>query len=379
MDVNSLANKRQKGFVPILVIGLVTVVFWAFLFGLTFGFVRIYISQFTGALSNFFGGSGCATSSSPSDGGTGVLHENIITTSFGGCKNGGCADPFDNCRGSGGVSTGCGAPTEYYAALPLGSIPAKCRGNIDNCAKIQVTNPKNNKSLVLAVVDTGPWNTKDSAYVLGTARPQAETGVDTHGRKTNRAGLDISPKARAELVDDKLNWKFTSMPVGVGGGADCGVSTGEVSTATGCSEKIIKTVTAELGGGDNPKYGDHSGGGWCAAFASWAYKTNGLLNVTDAAPISLVQGHPKYLVTTEINGKGGTNKGTAADIKPGDIYTSTYRSINTGGSGYHSGIVVSVRGDGKIETIDGNVSKSVGRRVRSVSEIGWVARSINCR
>ena len=47
--------------------------------------------------------------------------------------------------------------------------------------------------VVLApVLDVGPWNEHDEAYVFGDARPAAECGVDTRGRTTNHAGIDLS-------------------------------------------------------------------------------------------------------------------------------------------------------------------------------------------
>lgn len=41
------------------------------------------------------------------------------------------------------------------------------------------------------VGDVGPWCQNDTYWVKGT-RPDAEDGIDSHGRKTNRAGIDIS-------------------------------------------------------------------------------------------------------------------------------------------------------------------------------------------
>lgn len=41
------------------------------------------------------------------------------------------------------------------------------------------------------VGDVGPWNTEDPYWQDGS-RPDAEDGVDTRGRRTNRAGIDLS-------------------------------------------------------------------------------------------------------------------------------------------------------------------------------------------
>lgn len=165
--------------------------------------------------------SGAACGGIP-DGGSEYLHENIKVTSFGGCgKNGRCADSDDNCEGSSGLSTGCEAQTKMYAALPLKSIPALCKDDLQKCARIQVSNPTNNKSLVLAVVDTGPWYVNDKDYVMGTARPKAESGKNAKGRTTNKAGLDVSPEARKILGSDYVNWKFTNLPLSDNSASGC--------------------------------------------------------------------------------------------------------------------------------------------------------------
>ncbi len=54
-----------------------------------------------------------------------------------------------------------------------------------------VTNPANGKSIKALVLDVGPWNIDDDAYVFGTARPQSETGMDKFKRHTNYAGIDL--------------------------------------------------------------------------------------------------------------------------------------------------------------------------------------------
>lgn len=51
------------------------------------------------------------------------------------------------------------------------------------------------------VADVGPWNTSDSYWETKGARPQAESGVDTRGRKTNKAGIDLTPLAMAQVLE----------------------------------------------------------------------------------------------------------------------------------------------------------------------------------
>src|SRR5882762_8379897 len=69
---------------------------------------------------------------------------------------------------------------------------------------VRITNPANGKSCIAQVLDVGPWNIKDDAYVfqlkthaddgltvnqtlyrdgMDPIRPQAETGTDLYGRR----------------------------------------------------------------------------------------------------------------------------------------------------------------------------------------------------
>lgn len=76
---------------------------------------------------------------------------------------------------------------------------------------VRVLNPANGKSIAALVLDVGPWNEHDNAYVFAGARPQAETGVDTFGRKTNGAGIDLGEAVwRALDLKDNGNvaWEF---------------------------------------------------------------------------------------------------------------------------------------------------------------------------
>jgi len=76
---------------------------------------------------------------------------------------------------------------------------------------VRVSNPRNGKSIRALVLDVGPWNEHDHAYVFGGARPAAESGVDTRGRKTNRAGIDLGEAVWTALGmtdNDAVEWEF---------------------------------------------------------------------------------------------------------------------------------------------------------------------------
>lgn len=94
--------------------------------------------------------------------------------------------------------------TDFYVALPdrfEGDRP-----------KVEVRNTVNGKITMATIEDVGPWNIDDPYWLLGT-RPQAESGTDETGRKTNGAGIDLSPAlAKAIGVDGmgSVDWCFVS-------------------------------------------------------------------------------------------------------------------------------------------------------------------------
>jgi hypothetical protein len=76
---------------------------------------------------------------------------------------------------------------------------------------VKVTNPANNKSCLAIVLDVGPWNISDDSYVFANNRPQAESGTDMSGRKTNGAGIDLGEKVWSllEMKDNsEVMWEF---------------------------------------------------------------------------------------------------------------------------------------------------------------------------
>jgi hypothetical protein len=68
----------------------------------------------------------------------------------------------------------------------------------------------NDITIPVQVLDVGPWNTKDP-YWMTDDRPQAETGVDKFGRKTNGAGIDLSNgvfKGLGLTDNSIIRWRF---------------------------------------------------------------------------------------------------------------------------------------------------------------------------
>ena len=78
---------------------------------------------------------------------------------------------------------------------------------------IRILNPLSNQATYAVVLDVGPWNTNDDAYVFAGQHPQAESGTDERGRQTNRAGIDLSERvwhALGMLDNGAVDWEFLS-------------------------------------------------------------------------------------------------------------------------------------------------------------------------
>lgn len=115
------------------------------------------------------------------------VHSNIVATYFGGMKSAYGGNIDDN-------SPGVALPFHFTGPRP----------------RVRVTGKKNGVSIDCDIVDVGPWNTKDPYWQTGT-RPEAESGVDKFGRKTNSAGIDLTlAAAKATGIDGKglVDWQF---------------------------------------------------------------------------------------------------------------------------------------------------------------------------
>lgn len=91
--------------------------------------------------------------------------------------------------------------------VPFVALPARLALKL----WVTVRNPRNGISVRALVLDVGPWNEHDLAYVFGEARPASETGLDSRGRKTNGAGIDLGEKVwhALEMTDnDSVEWEF---------------------------------------------------------------------------------------------------------------------------------------------------------------------------
>jgi hypothetical protein len=78
---------------------------------------------------------------------------------------------------------------------------------------VRLVNPANGKACHAVVLDVGPWNVADDAYVFDGCRPAAERGISVSGKGTNGAGIDLSEavwNALAMTDNANVNWEFLS-------------------------------------------------------------------------------------------------------------------------------------------------------------------------
>jgi uncharacterized protein (TIGR02594 family) len=76
--------------------------------------------------------------------------------------------------------------------------------------RVRVTNVNSGATVDADIVDVGPWNINDPYWQTGQ-RPQSETGTDMTGRRTNKAGIDLTlAAAQAVQIDGKglVDWEF---------------------------------------------------------------------------------------------------------------------------------------------------------------------------
>jgi len=98
--------------------------------------------------------------------------------------------------------------------------------------KVRVINSSTRASVICDVVDVGPWNTDDPYWETGT-RPQAETGTDHSGRKTNGAGVDLTPAADRAIGNNgkgKVDWEFVGATAAQTGGTTMPTSTSDIAS-----------------------------------------------------------------------------------------------------------------------------------------------------
>jgi hypothetical protein len=113
-----------------------------------------------------------------------------------------------------------GGPDDAYVALPAHSALGKM---VRVFRHVKTGGPPKTVRHVFKVRDVGPWNgrnidrSQDDEYWLKDGVPQAESGTDLSGRKTNGAGIDLSwaawvclgvPAPKVKTHSESVDWEF---------------------------------------------------------------------------------------------------------------------------------------------------------------------------
>lgn len=110
---------------------------------------------------------------------------------------------------------------EYFVALPARMDSLDCLdGRLevkldDNTAAFRVIEikPHGEEGPIFeaTVKDVGPWYCGDDPYWEDGSRPASEDGMDEKGRRTNKAGIDLSYILAMDMGIDgigKIDWRF---------------------------------------------------------------------------------------------------------------------------------------------------------------------------
>jgi Putative peptidoglycan binding domain len=85
-----------------------------------------------------------------------------------------------------------------YGPRPADTVGVSLPARFEKPPKLWLRNRANGLTTIGDVIDVGPWNTNDP-YWERNGRPQAESGSDKQGRRTNRAGIDLYPETARRL------------------------------------------------------------------------------------------------------------------------------------------------------------------------------------
>ena len=115
-------------------------------------------------------------------------------------------------------TAGPGPRGDYYMRSTDISVALPDRSTLG--ATVEIFYPKTGRRVKALVADVGPWNI-DDPYWERNRRPQSESGRDRRGRRTNKAGIDLSFGTWAKLGvrpskafggnhSDYVDWRFVS-------------------------------------------------------------------------------------------------------------------------------------------------------------------------
>ena len=147
-----------------------------------------------------------------------------------------------------------------------------------------------------------------------------------------------------------------------------GITSGDGARRVAAAGAELGVTEAPAGSNDGPRIAEYRTavpggpvGRWCAYFVSWVARQAGTPLGPDGNGFAAVEGVRGWL-----RKQGRLDDGPNAVGRPGDL---VFFDGNRDGTWDHIGLVEAVLPDGRVQTIEGNSSDSVRRRVRDRSDI----------
>jgi hypothetical protein len=223
-------------------------------------------------------------------------------------------------------------------------------------------------AVTVPLVTAAPASAAVSARVFGTegvglnVRPSPSTSGAVLANVSENTYVSVSCQTTGTTVNGTSVWDY--LPAYRGYASDaylwtgydgfhpqlprCGSTT--PPPAGDLRSKIVSTALAEVGNGHVTKYGGDPSWEWCSIFATWVWRQAGV-NI-DSEPFTgkvFSWGQDRNLAFWGTSG-----------VRPGDVVLYGTGPQNTDTS-THIGVVVEVRSDGALVTVEGNYENRVAK------------------
>ena len=223
-------------------------------------------------------------------------------------------------------------------------------------------------AVTVPLVTAAPASAAVSARVFGTegvglnVRTSPSTSGAVLANLPENTSVSVSCQTSGATVNGTVVWDY--LPAYRGYASDAYLWTGydgfhpqlprcgstPPPPATDLRSRIVSSASAEVGNGHLAKYGGDPSWEWCAIFATWVWQQAGV-NI-GSMPFTgsvFAWGQQRNLAFWGTDG-----------VRPGDVVLYGTGPWNTDTS-THIGVVVEVRGDGALTTVEGNYEDRVSR------------------
>ncbi|MBA9006677.1 MULTISPECIES: CHAP domain-containing protein [Thermomonospora] len=205
-------------------------------------------------------------------------------------------------------------------------------------------------ALVAGAVATTGLTIATQAPAESAVRAASPVNVfaDEGDRSEGRGEGEVTAEKKA-TAEDVI--KIAKSQVGIGEDSAGKSKYGEWFATT---DRAVQTVKRD--GGSNPKV--YEDAAWCAMFLAWVADKTGDKDVLGADPYTVT-----YAGSFEDQGRWGTK------AKPGAIVFFDWDGGKSIGGIDHVGLVTEVLDNGKVKTVEGNISNQVVSKVRTPDTI----------